>query len=168
MVKEFETTFLEALEQNEQKVLRICSAYSKDAEDTKDLFQEVLIQIWQSMPNFKSNSSLSTWIFRITLNVCLRFRSKAIKKQKIFLQMKGNTMANLTSEKEYKEQNEQLVQLRNCIKALNEADKAVITLYLEELPYKEISNILGLTENTVAVKVKRIKKKLLNCINQAS
>tara|TARA_R110002049_G_scaffold70563_2_gene182282 strand:- start:727 stop:975 length:249 start_codon:yes stop_codon:yes gene_type:complete len=82
--------------------------------------------------------------------------------------MKGNTMANLTSEKEYMEQNEQLVQLRNCIKALNEADKAVITLYLEELPYKEISNILGLTENTVAVKVKRIKKKLLNCINQAS
>ena len=151
MVKEFETTFLEALEQNEQKVLRICSAYSKDAEDTKDLFQEVLIQIWQSMPNFKSNSSLSTWIFRITLNVCLRFRSKAIKKQKIFLQMKGNTMANLTSEKEYKEQNEQLVQLRNCIKELNEADKAIITLYLEELPYKEISNILGLTENTVAV-----------------
>lgn len=82
--------------------------------------------------------------------------------------MKGNTMANLTSEKEYKEQNEQLVQLRNCIKELNEADKAIITLYLEELPYKEISNILGLTENTVAVKVKRIKKKLLNCINQAS
>ncbi|MCM4162166.1 MULTISPECIES: RNA polymerase sigma factor [unclassified Arenibacter] len=72
MVKEFETTFLEALEQNEQKVLRICYAYSKDAEDTKDLFQEVLIQIWQSMPNFKSNSSLSTWIFRITLNVCGR------------------------------------------------------------------------------------------------
>ena len=65
--------------------------------------------------------------------------------------MKGNTMANLTSEKEYKEQNEQLVQLRNCIKELNEADKAIITLYLEELPYKEISNILGLTENTVAV-----------------
>ncbi|MEZ4968436.1 MAG: sigma-70 family RNA polymerase sigma factor [Flavobacteriaceae bacterium] len=168
MGKELENTFLEALEQNQEKLLRICSVYAKDAEDTKDLFQEVLIHIWQSMPNFKSNSLLSTWIFRIALNVCLRFQSKAIKKQKIFLQMKGNTIANLTSEKEYKEQNEQLVQLRNCIKALNEADKAVITLYLEELPYKEISNILGLTENTVAVKVKRIKKKLLNCINQAS
>jgi len=168
MVKEFETTFLEALEQNQQKVLRICSAYAKDAEDTKDLFQEVLIHIWQSMPNFKSNSTLSTWIFRITLNVCLRFRSKDSKKQKRFLHMDSSAIANIPSEKEYKEQNEQLVQLRNCIKVLNEADKAVITLYLEELPYKEISNILGLTENTVAVKVKRIKKKLLNCINQAS
>ncbi len=81
--------------------------------------------------------------------------------------MDGMAIANLTSEKEYDGQHEQLVQLRNCIKELNEADKAVITLYLEELPYKEISGILGLTENTVAVKVKRIKKKLLNCINQA-
>lgn len=77
-------------------------------------------------------------------------------------------MANLPSEREYNEQPTQLVQLRNCIKVLNEADKAVITLYLEELPYKEISGILGLTENSVAVKVKRIKKKLLNCINQVS
>ncbi|SMG45050.1 RNA polymerase sigma factor [Arenibacter troitsensis] len=168
MDKELENTFLEALEQNEQKLLRICSVYAKDAEDTKDLFQEVLIHIWQSMPNFKFNSLLSTWIFRITLNVCLRFHSKDIKKQKRFLHMDNSTFANLPSEKEYKEQNEQLAQRRNCIKVLNEADKAVITLYLEELPYKEISSILELTENTVVVKVKRIKKKLLNCINKAS
>ena len=168
MGKELENTFLEALENNQQKLLRICSVYAKDAEDTKDLFQEVLIHIWQSMPNFKSNSLLSTWIFRIALNVCLRFRSKDIKKQKRFLHMDSIAIANIASEKENNEQNKQLTQLRNCIKTLNEADKAVITLYLEELPYKEISNILGLTENTVAVKVKRIKKKLLNCINQAS
>lgn len=82
--------------------------------------------------------------------------------------MDSIAIANIASEKENNEQNKQLTQLRNCIKTLNEADKAVITLYLEELPYKEISGILGLTENTVAVKVKRIKKKLLNCINQAS
>ena len=166
MGRELENTFLEALEQNQQKLLRICSVYAKDAEDTKDLFQEVLIHIWQSMPNFKSKSLLSTWIFRIALNVCLRFRSKDSKKQKRFLHMDGMAIANLTSEKEYDGQHEQLVQLRNCIKELNEADKAVITLYLEELPYKEISGILGLAENTIAVKVKRIKKKLLNCINQ--
>lgn len=167
MGKELENTFLEALEQNQQKLLRICSVYAKDAEDTKDLFQEVLIHIWQSMHSFKSKSLLSTWIFRIALNVCLRFRSKDIKKQKRFLHMDGKAIANLRSEKKYNEQNEQLIQLRSCIKELNEADKAVIALYLEELPYKEISGILGLTVNTVAVRVKRIKKKLLNCINQA-
>ena len=138
MGKELENTFLEALENNQQKLLRICSVYAKDAEDTKDLFQEVLIHIWQSMPNFKSNSLLSTWIFRIALNVCLRFRSKDIKKQKRFLHMDSIAIANIASEKENNEQNKQLTQLRNCIKTLNEADKAVITLYLEELPYKEI------------------------------
>jgi len=65
------------------------------------------------------------------------------------------------------EEQEQLIHLRNCIKKLNEADKAVITLYLEDLPYKDISNITGLTENNVAVKIKRIKIKLLNCMNNA-
>jgi RNA polymerase sigma-70 factor (ECF subfamily) len=60
------------------------------------------------------------------------------------------------------------MQLRECIKRLNEADKAVITLYLEELPYKEISNITGLNENTIAAKVKRIKYKLLNCLKPKS
>ena len=64
------------------------------------------------------------------------------------------------------EQNEQLIRLRNCIKMPNEADKAVITVYLEQLPYKEIPIVLGLSENTIAVKVKRIKKKLLDCIKQ--
>lgn len=168
MGKELENTFLAALEQNQQKLLRICSVYAKDAEDTKDLFQEVLIYIWQSMPTFKSNSLLSTWMFRITLNGCLRFRSKERKKQKRFHHMDGGAIANLPSEGEYNEQRTQLQHLRNCIKGLNEADKAVITLYQEGLPYKALSGILGLAENTVAVKIKRIKKKLLNCINQVS
>ena len=166
MDKELESTFLTALEQNQEKLLRICSVYAKDTEDTKDLFQEVVIHIWKSMPTFKANSLLSTWMFRITLNVCLRFRSKEIKKQKRFLKMDSMTIAHLSSEKAHTEQNEQLVQLRNCIRQLNEADKAVITLFLEELPYREISGILGLTENNVAVKIKRIKKRLLNCINE--
>lgn len=66
------------------------------------------------------------------------------------------------------EQREQLMQLRKCIKQLNEADKAIITLYLEELPYKEISEVTGLTENNIAVKIKRIKTKLLNCLKLKS
>ncbi|MEM9261079.1 MAG: RNA polymerase sigma factor, partial [Bacteroidota bacterium] len=71
MDRELENAFLAGLEQNKQKLLRICSAYAKDDEDKKDLFQEVLINIWKSMPSFKGNSALSTWMYRITLNVCL-------------------------------------------------------------------------------------------------
>ncbi len=76
-----------------------------------------------------------------------------------------NDVSALT-QAEHSEQKEKLIQLRNCIAQLNKADKAVITLYLEKLPYKEISNITGLTENNIAVKIKRIKKKLLTCINK--
>ena len=72
------------------------------------------------------------------------------------------------SEDGQSKQREKLMQLRECIKQLNEADKAVITLYLEELPYKEISSVTGLTENNIAVKIKRIKKKLLNCLRPVS
>lgn len=166
MGKKLEDTFLAALEENQQKLLRICSVYAKDDSGTKDLFQEVLFNIWKSMPSFNGEATIGTWMYRITLNVCLRMRSKEIKLQKKTIRMDSITIGNLKADSEKNIQNDRLVALRNCIKKLNEADKAVITLYLEELPYTEISKVLGLKENTVAVKVKRIKKKLSNCLNQ--
>ena len=166
MDKELEDIFLNAVEQNRHKLLRICSVYAQDASGTKDLFQEVLFNIWKSMPNFNGDSQIGTWMYRITLNVCLRMRSKEIKLQKKVIRMDSMTIGNLKADSTSDAQNDRLIALRNCIKQLNEADKAVITLYLEELPYREISNVLGLNANTVAVKVKRIKKKLLNCLNQ--
>ncbi len=171
MAKHLENIFLNALEEHQHKLLRICSVYAKDEDDTKDLFQEVLVNIWKSMPSFKENSAIGTWMYRITLNVCLRLKTKEIRKQKKLLRLDSraiNIYKTDTSDDGQNIQHEQLVQLRNCIKKLNEADKAVITLYLEELPYKEISSITGLTENNIAVKIKRIKKKLLNCLNQKS
>lgn len=171
MGKDLENTFLNALEEHRHKLLRICSVYAKDEDDTKDLFQEVLVNIWKSMPSFKGNSHIGTWMYRITLNVCLRLKTKEIKKQKKLLRMDSraiNIHKTYASTDEQKEQQKQLAQLRECIKKLNEADRAVITLYLEELPYKEISNITGLTENNIAVKIKRIKTKLLNCLRPIS
>lgn len=168
MREDLEDIFLKALDDNQQKLLRVCSIYGKDADDTKDLFQEVLINIWKSMPSFKGNSSIETWMYRIALNVCLRFRSNLKKKQERFMRLESIRIVEAKPEVKENEQSEQLQQLRNCIKVLNEADKAVITLYLEQLPYKEISKVLGLSENNIAVKVKRIKKKLSNCINKAS
>jgi len=171
MAKDLENTFLNALEEHQHKLLRICSVYAKDEDDTKDLFQEVLVNIWKSMPSFKGNSSLGTWMYRITLNVCLRLKTKEIGKQKKMLRMDSraiNIYKTEVVEDEQIGQQKQLVQLRKCIKQLNEADKAVISLYLEELPYRDISNITGLSENAIAVKIKRIKTKLLNCINQTA
>jgi RNA polymerase sigma factor (sigma-70 family) len=168
MDQDLENTFLKALEQNQQKLLRICSVYAEDADDKKDLFQEALINIWQAMPSFESKSSLSTWMFRITLNVCLRLQSRKEKKRSHFANMNSITIENIKTDDTNDEDHERLIQLRSCIKKLNDADRAVITLYLEELPYKEISEITGMTENHVAVTVKRIKEKLLNCLMKRS
>ncbi len=166
MSKDLEDLFLEVLKQNKQKLFRICLVYSKNSEDAKDLLQEVCIHIWKSLPAFKSKSSIDTWVYRITLNTCLRFRSNHIRKRERFVSMMHTNFISIETQNENSELKEKLIQLRNCISLLNKADKAIITLYLEQLPYKEISNILGLSENHVAVKVKRIKSKLFNCINE--
>ena len=166
MKKEQETIFLNALEQNQEKLFRICSIYSKDDEDSKDLFQEVLVNIWWSMSTFKANSTIGTWMFRVALNVCLRFKSKHTKNQNRFIKLDSITIANFGTEENSEVENEKLDSLRKCVKELNEGDKAIVALYLEGIAYKEISSILGLSENHIAVKIKRIKLKLLNCINR--
>lgn len=166
MRKEPETIFLDALEENQEKLFRICSIYSKDEEDAKDLFQEVLVHVWRSMGTFKGNSTIGTWMFRVALNVCLRFKSKHTKNQNRFIRLDSITIANFGSEENSEVENEKLNSLRKCVKELNEADKAIVALYLEGIAYREISSILGLSENLIAVKVMRIKSKLLNCINE--
>jgi RNA polymerase sigma-70 factor (ECF subfamily) len=166
MNHQLKNTFLAAVEQNQNKLLRVCSVYAEDDEDKKDLFQESLIQIWQAMPSFEGKSSVSTWMFRIALNVCLRVQSKEKKKKERFRTLDSINIEHLRDDEVNQEEQERLVKLRNCIRKLNDADKAVITLYLEELPYSEISSVTGLSENTIAVKLKRIRGKLLNCITE--
>jgi RNA polymerase sigma-70 factor (ECF subfamily) len=166
MDQNLQNAFLKGLEQNQQKLLRVCSVYAEDLADKKDLFQEALIHIWQSMPTFEERSSISTWMFRITLNVCMRLQHKNSKEKNRFRRLDSVSFEQIRAEEVNPDEQEQLVKLRKCIGQLNEADKAVTTLYLEELSYKEIADITGLTENTVAVKIKRIKVKLLTCINE--
>lgn len=165
---ELENAFLAGIEANKQKLLRICAAYVNDQEEKKDLFQEVLVNIWKSMSSFKGKSSLSTWMYRVTLNVCINMQTKLTKKKQQFVNMDSIQLAQYGKETSNEAEHPQLIHLRRCIRKMNEADKAIITLYLEELPYREIAAITGLTENHVAVKIKRIKTKLLTCINKQS
>ena len=168
MDRELENAFLEGLEDHKHKLLRICSVYAKDEEERKDLFQEALVNVWKSMPSFQSNSSLGTWMYRVTLNVCLSAQTRLANNKRQFVNMDSVELSRLEGHEDRQQENPLLHYLKQCLKLLNEADKAVMTLYLEELPYIEIGQILGISENNVAVKVKRIKKKLLNCINERS
>ena len=168
MKKELESIFLNALEENREKLFRVCSIYSEDVEDTKDLFQEVLVQIWRSMNTFKGNSAMGTWMFRVALNVCIRFKSKHTRRQARLIRLESITILSYKAETSGEEEDIKLKALRKCIKKLKEGDKALVALYLEGLAYKEISEVLGISENYVAVKIKRVKAKLLNCINERS
>lgn len=164
MDKNLERTFLNLLDNMQERIFRICISYTKDAEEAKDLFQEVLVQIWKSLPNFRGDAALSTWVYRITVNVSLRYKTKLVRHRTHHAKVKGIEFEGVFTAQDENDE-ERLGQLRACVRKLNEGDKAVITLYLEELSYRDISDITGLKENTVAVRVKRIKKKLLDCIN---
>jgi len=159
--------FITLLEENKLLILRICRGYAIDHEDRKDLFQEVVINLWRSLPSFQGRSSISTWIYRIALNTCIRasLKYKTGNKEKIVLE---SISFEEIEDPARESQNEAYQQLYSCINTLPESDKSIVLLYLEDLPYADIALITGLIENHVAVKMKRIRVKLFDCLNQKS
>ena len=158
-----ETNFLQTLEENKNQIFRICKIYAISPIEPQDLFQEVAFQFWRSLPNFKGKSNINTWIYRIAINVCYSSKNKLEKKNKQTIQLDSIQFLDTKNDSEELEQ-EKYIALKECIALLKDIDKTIVVLYLEELPYKEIAEITGLTENNIAVKIKRIKKILLKCI----
>lgn len=163
MIIDQEKIFLDAFERNKKRIYRICCSYSNSNEDAQDLLQEVALNIWKSLCSFKNKSSIDTWVFRICINVCMRTSGTNNKQKQLFKSLGEGEIENLPIEAESsQETKESLAALLKAINKLNKADKSLIVLYLEDIPYKEISEILGITENHIAVKIKRIKAKLHN------
>ncbi|MFB9864571.1 RNA polymerase sigma factor [Rufibacter immobilis] len=159
-----ETLFLELLHTQKERLYRICQAYARNHEEAQDLFQETVLQIWKSLPTFRGQAQVQTWAYRITLNVCLQARHKIKREQKQTRPLDSIQFANLPATPPEPEQEAQLQALRACIQKLPETDRSLVLLYLEDLPYKEIAAVTGLTENHVAVKMKRIREKLFTCL----
>jgi RNA polymerase sigma factor (sigma-70 family) len=164
MEKELEFLFLNVFKTNKDRIFRICFSYSNNVDDAKDLFQEVVLNIWKSLPSFNGKSNINTWIYRVTLNVCLRAKEFAEKRQKLFVKLESLEFNNIVGAFNPTDHDEQFLKLTECIKKLEGIEKTIILLHLEELLYKEIAQVTGLTENYVAVKIKRIKSKLLTCL----
>ena len=130
MNKDLEHKFLIAFEANQNIVHKICTLYAKDHDSHHDLFQEISIQLWKAYPKFRGDSKFSTWMYRVAINTAIT------------------------------QEEEQLQLMYVAIKSLNDIDKALIFLYLEDKNYEEISKTLGITEVNARVKMNRIKKKL--------
>lgn len=158
-----ELNFEQILEKNKNKIFRICSIYATPPLEPQDLFQEVIFQIWESLNRFKGKSSIDTWVYKITINVCLRSKLKFSKSNNKTDRFESIHFTPVEKEIDASEQ-ERFNYLKQCISTLNESDTSLIVLYLDDLSYKEIALITGLSENHIAVKMKRIRKKLFECI----
>ena len=148
-----ETQFLQLINTHQAIIHKICRLYRDTRQDREDLFQEIIFQLWRSVPSFQGKAKFSSWMYRIALNTAiLPFRKKR-PDIRYMDQLPDNP-------EEPHEPDEQQEQLLYALKQLNDADKALITLYLEDLSYKEIAEITGITENNVGVKLNRIKNKI--------
>jgi len=150
-----EKEFLKVIHDYQKIIYKICRVYRDSREDQEDLFQEIVYQLWKSYPNFKRESKVSSWIYRIALNTAIAI----YRKSKIFIDYYQAFPEHIhpSDEKTISENEERLFW---ALRKLNDSEKAVISLYLEEFNYQEIAEITGLSESNVGVRLNRIKNKL--------
>ena len=153
--KEFAAT----LEKNKGIIYKVANAYCKDRDDRKDLVQEIIIQLWRSFDRYDDQYKLSTWMYRIALNVSISFYRKERKRKNSDFLI-NEDIVEIADEYSSDELEMNISLLQRFINELKELDRAMMLLYLEEKSQKEIGEILGLTEANVSTKVGRIKEKL--------
>lgn len=146
-------TFEEIYNRYAPQIFRVCMGYTNDPDQAKDLVQDTFIAVWKNLPGFRAQSQLSTWIFRIATNHCLRAIEVARRMPSAELPY---NLAETTEESP----EEKLNLLYRCIAELEETDRIIISLELEGLPQAEIAEVVGLSKVNVRVKIHRIKEKL--------
>ncbi|TYR37775.1 sigma-70 family RNA polymerase sigma factor [Sphingobacterium phlebotomi] len=164
MTKHLESSFINLLEENQNILHKICSLYTEDNEMHKDLFQEMVIQLWRSYPNFKGDSKFSTWAYRVCLNTAISLYRN--KKKTITTVEWDSSLHHIRYEEYNPEDEEQLKLLYTSVRQLNDIEKALVYMYLEDKDYQEIAATLGISEGNARVKMNRIKTKLKATLNK--
>lgn len=158
-----EREFLHLINVHRGIIYKVCTLYVRDKIAREDLFQDILVQLWRSFPSFKGNSQVSTWMYRVALNTAIsQFRKDVKQPERLPLSREDFEIPDLADETD----NERRSMLKQAIDQLNEIEKALILLYLEEKSYSEISAIVGLTVTNVGVRLNRIKSKLEKLVQQ--
>lgn len=154
--------FKELFDKNSKKVYNLCFGYTGDTDTANDLMQETFIKVWQNLDKFRNQSQLSTWIYRIAVNTCLSHLRAA--KRKPTDELNDHIIENTTEE--VSEKNEQVAALYRAISQLEENERIIITMVLDEIPYPEIAEISGISEGNLRVRIHRIKQKLTEIYNR--
>jgi len=152
-----EELFLAVIEQHKGIIYKIAKSFKKDEDDKKDLVQEIIFQLWRAFPSFDERSKLSTWMYRVALNVAISSYRREKKKNELIAPWSENLM-DFGADEEPDGVNLNLLQ--QFISELNELDRALMLLYLDEKSGKEMAEILGLSEANIRTKTNRIKEQL--------
>jgi RNA polymerase sigma-70 factor (ECF subfamily) len=153
-----EKDFVKLINEYQGLIHKVSFIYERNDENRKDLFQEIVLQLWRAFPSFKGQAKITTWIYRIALNTAissLRKTSRTPESTDL-----DNQKFQIADDNESASRREQFQMLENAINQLSEIEKAMIMLYLDEIPYEEIAETLGITQNNVRVKMNRIREKL--------
>jgi RNA polymerase sigma-70 factor (ECF subfamily) len=140
----------------------LCFGYTGDDDAANDLLQETFLKVWQNLDKFRNQAMISTWIYRIAVNTCLTY----LKSEK--RQAKDELTPNIIENKaeEVSEQQDQIKTLYHCISKLEENERLIITMVMDEVPYPEIAEVSGISEGNLRVKIHRIKHKLTELYNE--
>jgi RNA polymerase sigma-70 factor (ECF subfamily) len=152
-----ETIFKRWLGEHQGLIFKVVRAYADMLEDQDDLFQEILLQLWFSIPNFQGKAKVSTWIYRVALNTALVWNRNEKRRRKYSATM---TVFNPQQNNNSGQSEEIIGRLYEVIRKLPKIDASMVLMYLDGLAYSEMAEILGISESNVGVKLNRAKKQL--------
>lgn len=155
-----ESQFLALIKEHQRIIHKICRLYRDSREDREDLFQEIVFQLWKGLPAFKGNAKFSTWLYRIALNTAIASFRK--KKPLVAYTPVLPDRPDQPQDEEAALREERLFAV---LKQLDDDEKAIITLYLDEQSYRQIAAVMGISENYVGVRLNRIKHKIQTLLN---
>ncbi|MBO4485891.1 MAG: sigma-70 family RNA polymerase sigma factor [Prevotella sp.] len=151
---QLEQQFTQTIKQHKSTIYTVCYMFSQDADEVNDLFQEVLVNLWKGFEGFEQRSDIRTWIYRVALNTCISLDRKKRRQATARLSMD----INLFEDRD--EDTRQVDMLHERIAKLQPFDRAIVLLWLENLPYDEIGQIVGISAKNVGVRLYRIREQL--------
>lgn len=159
-----EEHFLEVIEQHKGIIYKVANSFKKEEDDKKDLVQEIIFQLWRTFSSYNGESKVSTWMYRVALNVAIASYRKEKRKNELITPFTESIIEFSGDE----EPNDNIRLLQQFINELNELDRALMILYLEEKSGKEMAEILGLSESNIRTKINRVKDKLKQKFSQVN